>query len=100
MEADWEFEIGDGAPIIEAAWAGFVDLRRTPERVNELPEVAACPFLAESLVQLNASGSPVWTSKCDFWPEVEQDDFDPDELNLSSLVAQLIPWALHRCAAQ
>ena len=27
MEADWEVEVGGGAPVIEAFWPGFVDLR-------------------------------------------------------------------------
>ena len=40
MEADWEVEVGGGAPVIEADWPGFVDLRGEPERVNEMEEVA------------------------------------------------------------
>ena len=35
MEADWEFEVGGDAPVIEARWPGFVDLRRNPERAME-----------------------------------------------------------------
>ena len=31
MEADWEFEVGGDAPVIEALWAGFVDLRSQPD---------------------------------------------------------------------
>ena len=38
MEADWEIEIGGDAPVIEAHWFGFVDLRIEPSRANELPE--------------------------------------------------------------
>ena len=30
MEADWELEIGGDAPVIEAHWTGFVDLRADP----------------------------------------------------------------------
>jgi hypothetical protein len=81
MEADYEFEVGGDAPVIEAHWAGFVDLRRAPERASELPEAAQFPALAEALAKLNTVDSPVWTSKCDFWPHLEPDEFDPDELD-------------------
>jgi hypothetical protein len=86
MEADWEFEVGPGAeglvaPVIETHWEGFVDLQRQPERAGVLPEAAQFPALAEALARLNAADSPVWTSKCDFWPHLEADEFDPDELD-------------------
>jgi hypothetical protein len=81
MEADWEFEVGGEAPVIEAAWPGFVDLRRNPERAWELPEAAELLALAEALARLNAAASPVWTSKCDLWPVVDVAEFDADELN-------------------
>ncbi len=71
MDADWEVEIGGGAPIIEAHWQGFVDLRRNPERIGEIAEVGNLPALAGLLLKLNATPSPLWTSKCDVWvPEV------------------------------
>jgi hypothetical protein len=81
MEADWEVEVGGDAPVIEAQWPGFVDLRRGPERAWYLPEAAQLPALAEALARLNAAASPVWTSKCDFWPHLESDEFEPDELD-------------------
>jgi hypothetical protein len=81
MEADWEFEVGGDAPVIEAHWAGFVDLRRHPERAIDLPETAQFPALAVALARLNAAAFPVWTSKCDFWPHLEADEFDPAELD-------------------
>jgi hypothetical protein len=86
MEADWEFELGPdaaglAAPVIETQWAGFVDLQRHPERAEDLPETAQFPALAEALISLNAADSPVWTSKCDYWPHLEADEFDPDELD-------------------
>ena len=65
MEADWEIEIGGGAPIIEAHWSGLVDLRVNPERARLLPEAQQLPALCHALVRLNAPASPVWTSKCD-----------------------------------
>jgi hypothetical protein len=78
MEADWEVEIGGSAPVIQAHWAGFIDLRLSPDRAPQLPETAQLPALADTLIRLNASSSPVWTSKCDVWhPET----VDPDELD-------------------
>ena len=81
MEADWEFEIGGDAPVIEVQWPGFVDLRQSPERSRQLPEDAQLPTLAEALAKLNGPASPVWSSKCGFWPHLEADAFDPDELD-------------------
>jgi hypothetical protein len=73
MEADWEFEVGGGAPVIEARWAGFVDLRRQPERIKEIHEAEAFPPLAALLEALNGAHSPLWTAKCDLWePEVKE----------------------------
>jgi hypothetical protein len=81
MEADWEVEAGGEAPLIDALWPGFVDLRLHPERAWQLPEVAELPTLAEALATLNGAASLVWTSKCDVWPVLEPDEFDPDELD-------------------
>jgi hypothetical protein len=81
MEADWEFEVGGGTPIIDACWPGLVDLRCAPERAGQLPETAQFPPLAVALARLNAAASPVWSSKCDFWPRLASDEFDPDELD-------------------
>jgi hypothetical protein len=78
MEADWEVEIGGEAPVIQAHWTGFIDLRLAPERAQQLPESAQLPALADTLARLNAPSSPVWTSKCDVW---HPDTFDPDELD-------------------
>jgi hypothetical protein len=78
VEADWEIEIGGGAPVIDASWPGFVDLRCSPERVCDLPEVLLVPALARALVRLNASESPLFTTKCDVWPVTEIDPFEFD----------------------
>ena len=78
MEADWEVEIGGGAPVIEACWPGLVDLRTNPERAAQFPEVRDLPSLGDVLAQLNGTGSPVWTSKCDVW---RVEEFDADELD-------------------
>jgi hypothetical protein len=78
MEADWEIEIGNQAPVIDAGWRGFVDLRHAPERAIELPETQDLPELADALTALNAPSSTVWSAKCDVW---RPDAHDPDELD-------------------
>jgi hypothetical protein len=84
MEADWEFEIGGDAPVIEAHWLGFVDLRADPNRASDLAEAKQLPGLANALTRLNAMNSPVWTSKTDvFLPE----QIDPDELDARGVEA-------------
>jgi hypothetical protein len=81
MEVDWEVEIGGGAPVIEAEWPGFVDLRSHPERIAEIAEAVAFPPLAALLLALNAPESPVWTSKCDVWvPQLESKSESEPEL--------------------
>jgi hypothetical protein len=85
MEADWEVEIGGDSPVIEAQWPGFVDLRSWPTRISELKEPAEFPAMAEALLLLNSSSSPVGTSKCDVW---DVDAFDPDELDAPSDAAE------------
>jgi hypothetical protein len=88
MEADWELEMGGNAPTIDGCWPGFVDLRWTPdgdqdrrERLRRLPEAVQFSGLAAALERLNGEHSTVWTSKCDFWPALSLDEFDPDELD-------------------
>jgi hypothetical protein len=84
MEADWEFEIGNDAPIIETHWEGFVDLRVEPNRAGELEETLQLPGLVDALVRLNSPTSPTWTCKTDvFVPE----RIDPDELDATSAEA-------------
>jgi hypothetical protein len=67
MEADFEVQVGGGAPVIDALWEGFVDLRRSPERVYEISEAAVFPALAQALLALNDIDAPLWTAKCDVW---------------------------------
>ncbi len=80
MECDWEVELGADAPVIDAGWPGWVDLRTNPERVAELPEAADFPALATALLALNAPASPLWTAKCDLWPIDDPGEVDTDEL--------------------
>jgi len=76
MECDWEVEIGPDAPVIEAFWPGFIDLRKSPSRIDEISEAGKFPALANALIKLNTSPSPVWTAKCDLWETEERDPFE------------------------
>lgn len=85
MEIDWEVEVGGGAPAIDALWTGFVDLRRFPERVEEVAECAAFPPLRTLLLTLNRQGSGFWTAKCDFWrPEPDEVECAPESVSVGS----------------
>jgi hypothetical protein len=87
MEADWEVEVGGGAPVIEALWPGFIDLRRSPDRIGEIAEAAAFPALANLLLILNGPGSPLWTAKCDVWEP------KPDELASAAMASPAVSAA-------
>jgi hypothetical protein len=78
VEADWEVELGGGAPVIDACWPGFVDLQRTPEQARELAETLALPALAPALIRLNSVESQFFTVKCDVWPITEMDPLEFD----------------------
>ena len=101
MQADWEVEVGGQAPVIEALWPGFIDLRTHPEAVHQLPEVASQSALGlalgRALVALNGPSSPVWTTKCDLWQleNVDPDEFDaPTSMSpVASPVTRPVPYA-------
>jgi hypothetical protein len=78
MEADWEIEIGGGAPVIDALWSGFVDLRQSPAHVAEISEALSFPPLARFLARVNGAASPLWSSKCDVWEPVGEGGADLD----------------------
>lgn len=84
MEADWEMEVGGDAAIIDAAWPGWIDLRKQPQSAAALPEAAEFPALADALIHLNADSSPVTTIKCDVWPV---DTSGPSAFNADELDA-------------
>jgi hypothetical protein len=77
VEADWDVEVGSGAPVIDALWEGFVDLRLAPERISEIEEAQGFLPLQRALLALNLAGSAIWTAKCDLWA---LQDFDPSEM--------------------
>ena len=95
MEADWEFEIGPDAPVIDASWEGLVDLAAHPEKVTELAEASDFPELAEALIRLNRPGAIVRTSKCDVWRvDLVDESLDADELDTPPGMAKAA-WACY-----
>jgi hypothetical protein len=95
MEADWEFEIGPDAPIIDAHWEGLLDLAAHPERVTDLSETAGFLQLAEALMRLNSSQVWLRTSKCDVWPvDLDEESLDADELDAPPGMAEAA-WACY-----
>lgn len=78
MEADWEVEIGPGAPVIDLDWPGKMDLHAHPELAFTLPETQHLDSLAQALQALNRPATGLATSKCDVWT---LESFDPDELD-------------------
>lgn len=81
MEADWEVEIGPGAPVIDLDWPGKLDLCAHPERAFTLPETRHLASLAPALQDLNRPATGLATSKCDVW---NLESFDPDEMDAPS----------------
>jgi hypothetical protein len=91
MLADWTAECADDAPTIVVPWhdpnsaAHFVDLRAEPYDIAEIHEAEHTPALGRALRALNATRSPLFTSKCDAWRMA------PDELTHLILDLDLDP---------
>lgn len=81
MLTEWSAECAIDDPIMEVPWTSpdgalrWVDLRTDPNALDEITEADEHPSLLAALRALNASRSPVYTSKCDVWP------MDADELS-------------------
>lgn len=82
MLTEWSAECAADDPLIEVPWSSpdgalsWIDLRTDPDAVDEITEADEHPSLLSALRALNASRSPVFTSKCDVWP------MDTDELEV------------------
>lgn len=84
MLAEWTAECSHDAPVIVVPWsdpetsARFVNLRGEPYDLSEIVESERHPALGRALRALNASRSPVITTKCDAWSLATRDS--PGEL--------------------
>jgi len=73
MLAEWTVELGADDLRLEIPWAledgssRFLDLKRQPELLLEVPEACAYSELAEFLNWANSPESPFETAKCDAW---------------------------------
>jgi hypothetical protein len=78
MFADWSVVMGADDPVVAVPWAdesgrtGYINLRESPENINQIPEAAAHPALATVLRLWNTKDIPWRTLKCDVFI-LEQD---------------------------
>lgn len=86
MLAEWNVELGADDPQLEIPWRSedgglrYLDLKRQPELLLEIPEACANPSLAAFLEWANSRSSPFRTAKCDIWSTnelgLEEEIFD------------------------
>jgi hypothetical protein len=73
MDADWSVELGADDATLEFPWSSpdgsqrYIDLRRHPEQLPEIPEATRFPEIAEFLRAINQPQSSCLTAKCDVW---------------------------------
>ena len=73
MEAEFSIELGREDPVLDFPWRdpsgelAYVDLKRHPHLLSEIPEAQQFSELAECLRQLNSPKSILETAKCDAW---------------------------------
>jgi hypothetical protein len=82
MDADFSIELGSDDPILDFPWIdpsgklAYVDLKRHPELVSQIPEAQKFPELVAFLRMLNSPRSSLETAKCDAWATTE---LNPEE---------------------
>ena len=82
MLAEWSVELGPGDPTLEIPWRSddgslrFLDLKRQPELLLEIPEACSYQELASFLDWANSSDSQIETAKCGLWSTSEMDADD------------------------
>lgn len=82
MQADFAIELGADDETLEFPWAapdsgpGYHDLKRQPEALDLIEEVARFPEFKECLAALNVATGPLETAKCDAWAST---DINPEE---------------------
>ncbi|MHB1936999.1 MAG: hypothetical protein ACYCOR_10480 [Acidobacteriaceae bacterium] len=73
MQSDWTVACGADDPEVVVPWAAkdpslrYVDLRRAPEAIQEIPEATEYPCVAAALQRWNQPDTFLFTAKCDVW---------------------------------
>jgi len=100
MLAEWSVELGTGDPTLELPWSSpdgahrFLDLKRQPELLLEIPEACFYPELAEFLSWASSPDSPIETAKCDAWTSRQmttEDEVFGERCKFGSYVDFLFP---------
>jgi len=79
MLAEWTVELADDDARLEIPWSTedgssrYLDLKRQPELLLEIPEACTYSELAEFLNWANSPESPFESAKCDAWASREID---------------------------
>lgn len=107
MLVDWEIELGGSAPLIDAAWPGFIDLRKNLARAADLDECREWPELLQPLIALNSATSALSTSKCDAWTihnfaAEDRDEYDAhiEDTHAVACYIDLLAWPDHDSASE
>lgn len=100
MFAEWSVELGQNDPVLEIPWRSddgskrFLDLKRQPELLLEIPEACTYKELASFLDWANSPDSQLETAKCDVWSTSEMDTDDEvfgEAVKFSSYVDLIFP---------
>jgi hypothetical protein len=99
MFAEWNVELGQDDPVLEIPWRSedgslrFLDLKRQPELLLEIPEACTYEELASFLDWANSADSQIETAKCDVWSTSEMDADDEvfgEKIKFSSYIDLLL----------
>jgi hypothetical protein len=77
VQADFAVELGADDETLEMPWAAedggprYHNLKRHPELLSQLEEVARAPELGEFLSKVNSPRSAFESAKCDLWSSTE-----------------------------
>lgn len=88
MNSDWSVACCADDPEVVVPWGGekdaalqlrYIDLRKTPTAIMEIPEAALYPCMAAALRRWNGMGSAMFTAKSDVWT-YDAKHFDAEDL--------------------
>jgi len=82
MDADFSIELGHEDAVLDLPWKdpsgklAYVELKRRPDLLAQIPEAEAFPELGKALQAINSPRSIMETAKCDAWATTE---LNPEE---------------------